>query len=320
MERGGRAKRRRRTPNQFLIAIGRGCSYDQPVFHLPVMKTRLFIALFVAGLLLPGLPAWADETNTVAAESKMVFERINDKIRAGKMAESDFAEDIKDYDAILARHAGENPEELARVLHFKAVLYFQVLRDIPKARETFLQIQRDFPQTKSGAAVTNILKDLEAEEAFAKKMEAARKINAALVPGVTFPDFEEKDIAGNPLSIANYKGKVVLVDFWATWCPPCLMDMPFVHHAYEKYHDRGFEIIGISLDEDQATLAAFLKQKKITWPQYFDGLRFENKLAVKYGVVQIPTTFLLDRQGKIIGTDLHQEEIEKAVAKAMETK
>jgi peroxiredoxin len=190
----------------------------------------------------------------------------------------------------------------------KAKLYLDVLDDPEKAAETFKQIKRDVPET--GASVDMILDSL-------KWPLEAQKIRRTLVEGTKFPDFEEKDLAGKPLSLANYKGKVVLVDFWATWCMPCRIELPNVLQTYEKYHAQGFEIAGVSLDEDQPTLERLIKESKMTWQQFFDGKRYENKLARKYGVNKVPTTYLLDREGKIIGRDLRGEALAAAVAKAV---
>jgi thiol-disulfide isomerase/thioredoxin len=147
--------------------------------------------------------------------------------------------------------------------------------------------------------------------------EEGRKIRRALTDGTKFPDFAEKDLQGNPLSVAKYKGKLVLVDFWATWCGPCVGTLPSVIKAYNKHHADGFEIIGISLDMDEQKLKSFLKTKEIPWAQYFDGKGWQNKLAAKYGIQSVPATFLLDRQGKIIGQDLRGEALEEALTKAL---
>src|SRR6476619_559483 len=138
-----------------------------------------------------------------------------------------------------------------------------------------------------------------------------------LTIGSPFPDFNETDINGKPVSVANYKGKVVLVDFWATWCGPCVAELPNVLKAYQKYHDKGFEILGISLDQDKEKLTGFTKEKNMTWQQYFDGKGWQSKLGAKYGINSMPATFLLDKDGKIIGKDLRGEALEQALANTL---
>jgi peroxiredoxin len=104
---------------------------------------------------------------------------------------------------------------------------------------------------------------------------------------------------GRGVDLAKLKGKVVLVDFWATDCGPCVGEMPRIKAAYEKLHERGFEIIGISLDEKESALRKFVREKNLTWPQYFDGQGWENKFAVQYGIFAIPTMWLVDKRGNL---------------------
>jgi thiol-disulfide isomerase/thioredoxin len=172
-------------------------------------------------------------------------------------------------------------------------------------------------QITSDYSGTSIAIGIEKAEA---KQAAAEKLQKSLVKGAQFPDFDEKDIMGSPLSIANYKGKIVLIDFWATWCVPCRIQLPYVLATYQKYHDKGFEIIGISLDFAPQMLLEFTKQNNMTWQQYFDGKGWGNKLAQNYGVEGIPATYLLDRNGRIIAKDLPGDELEKAVADAVASK
>ena len=182
-----------------------------------------------------------------------------------------------------------------------------------KATEIYNRVKRDFAGTKPAEMADKLLAQIKAQE-------EAKKIQRSLAAGTKFPDFNEKDVAGKPLSIANYKGKVVLIDFWATWCGPCVAELPNVIAAYEKYHAKGFEIIGISLDKDEAALTSFTKKRNMTWQQFFDGQFWANKLAVKYGVNSIPATYLLDGEGKIIGKDFRGPALEQAVAAALAKK
>ena len=82
---------------------------------------------------------------------------------------------------------------------------------------------------------------------------------------------------GHEVDLAQMRGKVVLIDFWATWCGPCVAELPNVLKAYEKLHPKGFEIVGISLDSDRAKLETFIKEKNMTWPQFFDGQGLEER-------------------------------------------
>jgi peroxiredoxin len=125
--------------------------------------------------------------------------------------------------------------------------------------------------------------------------------------------FSVKDIEGKTLTLASYKGKVVLLDFWATWCMPCKQEMPNVLRIHDRFHKKGFEIIGISLDSDRVALDRYIKSNKMTWPQYFDGRGWQNGVAEIYKVRSIPATYLIDKQGKIRYRSLRGAELERAV-------
>ena len=268
------------------------------------MKNKFAAIVGVALLLLSGQRAFTADATT---ELKALVEKIRGDMTAGKTNNSDLADDLKQFDVLLAEHQGEKTDAVAGIVYMKAMFYDQVLHDQAKAAELVKQLKHDFQGTEFVAG-------LEKREAAAA---AAEKARAALAIGTMFPDFSEKDMTGKPISIANDKGKVVLIDFWATWCAPCRAELPNVLATYAKYHDKGFEIIGVSLDENQAKLTNFTKSMNMTWPQFFDGQGWQNKLAVKYGIEGIPATFLLNGEGKIIGKDLRGEELQAAVARAL---
>lgn len=133
-------------------------------------------------------------------------------------------------------------------------------------------------------------------------------------------EFDVKSIKGERLSPSAYKGKVLLIDFWATWCGPCIAEMPNVKSVYSKYHGKGFEIVGISLDQSRDKLDKYITSQGIEWPQYFDGKWWNNDVAVRYGVKSIPTTILVDKKGKIRYKSLRGRQLETAVQELLAEK
>jgi thiol-disulfide isomerase/thioredoxin len=135
---------------------------------------------------------------------------------------------------------------------------------------------------------------------------------------LTSKPFQEsfKALDGSDVDFAKLRGKVVLVDFWATWCPPCMAEVPKLVETYKKLHGKGFEIVGISLDSDEDELKKVLADKEMTWPQYFER-KEENQLAKKYGISAIPEMWLINKKGmvKIYSRDQDlAEEVEKLLA------
>jgi len=116
----------------------------------------------------------------------------------------------------------------------------------------------------------------------------------------------------------TYKGKVVLVDFWATWCGPCVAELPHVIDAYTKHKDAGFEVVGISLDKDLEAMKQFCAENGMTWPQAFDGKGWQNAIAQEFEISGIPATFLIGRDGKIAATNLRGEALGEKVAELLE--
>jgi thiol-disulfide isomerase/thioredoxin len=112
-------------------------------------------------------------------------------------------------------------------------------------------------------------------------------------------DIKFTAVDGREVDLAQMKDKVVLVDFWATWCSPCVGEVPKVKEAYDSLHSKGFEIVGISFDQSKDALEKFVAKEQMEWPQYFDGKAWSNKYGVQYGIHGIPSMWLVDKKGNL---------------------
>jgi thiol-disulfide isomerase/thioredoxin len=163
----------------------------------------------------------------------------------------------------------------------------------PKAKEVFYaRIEKELPETPAAKMVVNLRARAEAER---KKLEAIGKPFE-----LEFTDA----IKGTPVTMASLKGKVVVIDFWATWCGPCIAEMPRMKELYAQYKDEGVEFIGVSLDQPKEQggldkLKAYVAKNDIQWPQYYQGNFWQSEFSSSWGVNSIPCVFLVDADGNL---------------------
>ena len=144
----------------------------------------------------------------------------------------------------------------------------------------------------------------------AAQLQQLLKTSASFITGLPAPDFTMNDPDGKPINLSDFKGKVVLVDFWASWCGPCRRENPNVVRLYNEYRSKGFDILGVSLDRSKEPWLAAIEKDGLTWSHVSDLQGWGNAAAKLYGVSSIPHTVLLDKDGKIIARNLRGEALE----------
>lgn len=189
------------------------------------------------------------------------------------------------------------------IKHFDVVLSQKDIEDLFKAKALYFKTKAllakgDYVKAKETVEELKLI-DTRAADSFGSELSGSARV------GMEAPIFQANDVNGSLIDLSKYKGSIVILDFWATWCDPCITEFSKVKSMYQKFKDRGVQFIGVSLDDDIEDLRGFIKQEQVEWPQIFDGKRWKGAVPSLYRVQIIPTMVVLDRESKIryIGSD-----------------
>jgi thiol-disulfide isomerase/thioredoxin len=193
-----------------------------------------------------------------------------------------------------------------------------LLKEFPKRPEPY-QMLLEVASNSSTDRARQLVKEITDSAAPDQIKDAARDLSAKLDRVGKPLTLKFAAVDGRSVDLAKLRGKVVLVDFWATWCGPCVRELPNVKAAYDKLHAKGFEIVGISFDKEKESLVGFVEQQKMPWPQYFDGKQWENDFGKQFGIQSIPTMWLVDKKGNLRDLDAVDDlagKVEKLLAES----
>ncbi len=218
---------------------------------------------------------------------------------ASALAETSFEDRMKEVQTAVSAKRPDGKEAFFAELKSQADKLLKEFPDRSEPYEMLMAVAENSDPEQAKA----IFKQLEGEkvpaEVKAQAAATARKLDRLGKP----LDIKFTSVDGKEINLAAMKGKVVLVDFWATWCGPCVAEVPNVVATYNKLHDKGFEIVGISFDQDKSALEEFTKSKEMTWAQFFDGKGWQNTIGQEFGINSIPAMWLVDKAGNL--TDMN---------------
>ena len=254
-----------------------------------------------------------DETNTDVSGTPEndTLQAFRNEVRNMYAELSKLEGDLKSEDEATRRAAETKYDDIYREIVAKADAYIQANIDKLTTAKLFYDFRYELNEDQQNAIVAK------AGEAFKQVPGIPDMINhleilKKVAVGQKFTDFEMADEQGKMHKLSEFVGNgknIVLIDFWASWCPPCRRDMPNLVDVYKQYKGKGFEIVGISLDSKKEAWEKGIKDLKITWTQLSDLQGWKNSGAKLYGVNSIPHTVLVDKDGTIIAKGLHGKEV-----------
>jgi thiol-disulfide isomerase/thioredoxin len=187
------------------------------------------------------------------------------------------------------------------------ILGLYELFELSKNPDNFLKVNKLFNKLPKSSKSYNLYSDIE------DNLTALKSITS----GNRAVDFNFTTLEGEKINLDYFKGKVLMIDFWASWCGPCCKELPHVKELHEKYHKQGFEVLGISMDSKKDKWLAAIEKFKLKWHNYSELKKWDNAFAKKYFVRGIPYNVLIDQNGNIVAKGIHGKKLDETVEKLL---
>ncbi|RYY68679.1 MAG: redoxin domain-containing protein [Chitinophagaceae bacterium] len=306
----------------YLLLDHKGIGYKQIAGGADVLPVYLEKGTIIinsadsaAKAVITGSPINKDHSELMAATKPTLlkFKELSEQARAGtpeQQKSPDFQNKImagfqqaqNEYKNLVNTFIKNHPDSYASLLNLKAMA--GPSPEGPEIEGQFNALSKRLRESPSG-------------KAFKETLDKA-KLNPTAI-GAVAPDFSQADVNGKQIKLSSFKGKYVLIDFWASWCGPCRQENPNVVKAYNKYKDKNFTILGVSLDKESGKGAWLdaIKSDGLTWTQVSDLKAWQNEAAVLYSVKGIPQNFLIDPAGKIVAKNLRGDTLEEKLAELL---
>lgn len=237
----------------------------------------------------------------------------SDTLMAQQWIQTQYMGLMKAEKAFLRDFIGKHPEDPATLLVFMQKLGNEQIMSPQSEFDLFKKVDENLYAKYPTAPLALSLHRYVA--AVSRQMEEAASQVKGPGIGTTVPDISLPDTTGATRTLYSLRGKVVLLDFWASWCGPCRRENPNLVAAYKRYHDKGFEIFQVSLDKTKPAWTAGIRQDGLNWVHVSDLKYWGSPVARQFGIQSIPANFLLDQQGKVIATNLRGMALEDELAK-----